>query len=180
MSSPLPSEQTLSFGRRRTLRLFLLFSVLTLAIALGAKLFDLLVVATAWGAAPPASFAHLPYGKDFPVDPGAFFQPLSGLALVGILGALISGWKCSLRFWLLVPAASFALIWILTPTIFWPMIYQLWSVHKGRMVLSDVEQVALVHRWFLWDSFRIFLIGTCFLSSVRALSGPIFTAKRES
>ena len=177
MSTSLPGELTLSFGRRRTMRLFLLFSVVTLAIALGAKLFDLLVLANAWGAAPPASFAHLPYGKEFPVDPGAFFQPLSALILVGMLGALVSGWKSSLRPWLLIPVASFAVIWVLTPTVFWPMINELWSVHKGRLLLTDPEQVALVRRWFLWDSFRIGFIAVCFLSSLRALTGPIFETK---
>jgi hypothetical protein len=180
MSTPLPNEHSLSFARRRTLRLFLLFSVVTGAVGLGGKLFDLLVVASAWGNSPPTSFAHLPYGKEFPVDPGAFFQPLSALALIGIVGALISGWKCSLRFWLLVPVGTFTIIWILTPTVFWPMINQLWSVHKARISLTDVEQVALVRRWFIWDSFRIVLIGIGFLSSVRALSGPIFTSKAEA
>lgn len=179
MSSSLPSEHTLSFGRRRTLRLFLLLSVLSLGVGLGAKIFDLLVLGTAWGAAPPASFAHLPYGKEFPVDPGLFFQPLSGLILIGIVGALITGWKSSLRFWLLLTVVSFAIIWILTPTIFWPMINELWAVHRGRLSLTDVEQVALVHRWFLWDSFRIVLIGIGFFSSLRALSGPIFISKQE-
>lgn len=180
MSTALPSEHSLSIGRRRTMRLFLLLSVVTLAVGLGAKLFDLLVVATAWGAAPPTSFAHLPYGKEFPIDPGLFFQPLSALIVVGIAGALISGWKCSLRFWLLLPVVSFAIIWILTPTIFWPMIDQLWSVHKARISLTDLEQVALVRRWFIWDSFRIVLIGIGFLSSLRALSGPFFTSKTGS
>lgn len=180
MSTPLPSEHTLSFGRRRTMRLFLLFSVVTLAIALGGKLFDLIVLANAWGASPPTSFAHLPYGKEFPVDPGAFFQPLSALVLVGILGALISGWKCSLRFWLLLPVAAFTVIWILTPTAFWPMINQLWSVHKARISMTDIEQIALVRRWFIWDSFRIVLIAICFLSSLRALTGPVFTSKTTS
>lgn len=179
MSTSLPSEHALSFGRRRTMRLFLLFSVVTLAIALGAKLFDLLVLGNAWGASPPASLVHLPYGKEFPVDPGAFFQPLSALALVGMLGALISGWKCSLRFWLLLPLAAFAVIWVLTPTVFWPMINELWSVHKARLALTEVEQVALVRRWFLWDSFRIGLIAVCFLSSLRALTGPLFSAKTD-
>jgi hypothetical protein len=114
------------------------------------------------------------------VDPGTFFQPLSALALVGMLGALISGWKCSLRFWLLLPLAAFAVIWVLTPTVFWPMINELWSVHKARLALTEVEQIALVRRWFLWDSFRIGLIAVCFLSSLRALTGPLFSAKTDT
>ena len=180
MFTSLSHEPALSSRRHRTMRVFLLFSVVTLAVGLGAKIFDLLVVATAWGASPPASFAHLPYGKEFPIDPGNFFQPLSALIAIGIGGALISGWRSSLRVWLLVPALTFGLIWILTPTVFWPMINQLWEVHRGRLALTDLEQVALVRRWFIGDSFRIVLIGAAFLSSLRALSGPIFSSKRES
>ena len=177
MSTSLPSEHTLSFGRRRTMRLFLLISVVAGAVGLGAKLFDLLVVATAWGASPPTSFAHLPYGKEFPIDPGTFFQPLSALWLIGIIGALISGWKCSLRFWLILPVVTFTIIWIFTPTVFWPMINQLWSIHKARITMTEIEQIALVHRWFIWDSFRIILIAIGFFSSLRALTGPVFTSK---
>jgi hypothetical protein len=49
------------------------------------------LISTAWGANLPQSFDLLPYGKQVPVDPGNFFQPLSVLILVGSLGALISG-----------------------------------------------------------------------------------------
>ena len=54
---------------------FLWFSVLCWGIGLGAKLFDLIVVAAAWGAAPPASLALMPYGPRYPINPGDFFQP---------------------------------------------------------------------------------------------------------
>jgi hypothetical protein len=80
-------------GRFRLMRKFLWIAVLGWGIGLGAKLFDLLVLAGAWSAAPPASLALLPYGSRFPMNPGDFFQPLSVAMVVGIVGALISGWK---------------------------------------------------------------------------------------
>jgi hypothetical protein len=156
-------------GRFRAMTVFLWIAVMSWAIGLGAKIFDLLVVAVAWGASPPASFGLLPYGKDYPIDPGNFFQPLSALILVGALGALISGWKTPGRRLLLVAVSSFVVIWALTPTIFWPMISDLWAIHRGRVSKTDVEVVALVHRWFIWDSFRIVLIAVGFVASVRAL-----------
>ena len=140
-----------------------------MGIGLGAKLFDLVVVASAWGASPPASLELLPYGKAYPVDPGTFFQPLSAVILVGSIGALIAGWKSPWRPMLLAAVASFAVIWVLTPTVFWPMINELWSIHKGRLTRSDLEVVALVRRWFIWDSLRIGLICLGFVYSVRAL-----------
>jgi len=68
---------------------------------LGAKLFDLLVVAGALECRAPTSFALLPYGPRFPIDPGNFFQPPSAVMALGILGAVISGWRApvQLRFW---------------------------------------------------------------------------------
>src|SRR5437773_9418097 len=106
--------------RLRLMRFFLWVSVIGWGIGFGAKLFDLIVVAGAWGAAPPTSLALMPYGPRYPMNPGGFFQPLSVLIVVGILGALISGWKTPLeyRIWLWVPVISFLIIWIFTPTVF--------------------------------------------------------------
>ena len=142
-------------------------------IALGAKIFDLMVVAGAWGASPPASFVHLPYGKEFPIDPGTFFQPLSAVVLIGIIGALIGGWKSEDRVWLLIPFITFIAIWAITPAIFWPMINEFWGIHKGRLERSDADILSLVHRWKMWDLFRIGLTAVGFLSSLRALAGPL-------
>lgn len=66
------------------MRFFLWVSVVGWAVGLGAKLFDLVVAAGAWS-------ALLPYGKDYLIDPGDFFIPLSALISVGSIGALISG-----------------------------------------------------------------------------------------
>ena len=70
-------------SRERWARVFLWFSVFGWGIGLGAKLFDLIVVASAWGAAPPASLSLMPYGPHYPLNPGDFFQPLSALMVGG-------------------------------------------------------------------------------------------------
>ena len=159
---------------REQLRGFLWFSVLGWGIGLGAKLFDLIVLAGAWGAAPPTSLALMPYGPRYPMDPGGFFQPLSALMVVGILGALISGWKTRLeyRIWLCVPVITFLIIWIITPTVFWPMISELYRAGLGKIVRTDAQLILLVRRWMIWDWFRVALIATGFVASVRAISIP--------
>ena len=160
--------------RERLTRIFLWFSVLGLGVGLGAKIFDLIVVAASWGASPPESLTLMPYGERFPVDPGEFFQPLSAIILVGILGALISGWKTPLEYrkWLLIPVISIIIVWIFTPTVFWPMIGKLWKAGTEEIVMSSSEITALVNRWIVWDWGRVVVIGVAFLSSVRAISMP--------
>jgi hypothetical protein len=153
---------------------FLWVSIIGWGIGLGAKLFDLIIVAGAWGAAPPASLALMPYGPHYPLNPGDFFQPLSALMVVGVLGTLISGWKTPLeyRIWLWVPVIAFLFIWIFTPTVFWPMIRELYGAGSGRIVRSEAESILLVRRWMIWDWFRVVLIAAGFVSSVRATSIP--------
>lgn len=161
-------------SREQLTRGFLWFSVLGWGIGLGAKLFDLIVVASAWGAAPPTSLGLMPYGPHYPINPGDFFQPLSALMVMGIVGALISGWKTPLeyRIWLWVPVIAFLIIWIFTPTVFWPMIRELYGVGSGKIVRNDAELIMLVRRWMIWDWLRVALIATGFVSSVRAISIP--------
>jgi hypothetical protein len=167
-------------SREQLTRGFLWFSVLGWGIGLGAKLFDLIVVASAWGAAPPASLALMPYGPHYPINPGNFFQPLSALMVVGILGALISGWKTPFdyRIWLWVPAVAFLIIWIFTPTVFWPMIPELYGAGSGKIVRNDAELILLVRRWMIWDWLRVAVITAGFLSSVRAISIPFPRGER--
>lgn len=166
-------------SRAQWTRGFLWFSVLGWGIGLGAKLFDLMVLASAWGAAPPASLALMPYGPEYPLDPGEFFQPLSALMVVGVLGALVSGWHTpgTYRMTLGVPVFAFLAIWILTPSVFWPMINELYSAGSGDIVRSDAKLELLVGRWMLWDWLRVALIATGFLASVRALSIPFPRSK---
>jgi hypothetical protein len=161
-------------SRERLTRAFLWISVIGWGIGLGGKLFDLLIVAGAWSAAPPASFSLLPYGSRFPLNPGDFFQPLSLPMVVGILGALISGWKTRFeyRVWLWLPVLAFFVIWIFTPTVFWPMIRELYGAASGKIVRSDAELIHLARRWIIWDWFRVAMIAVGFVSSVRAISMP--------
>jgi hypothetical protein len=161
-------------SRAQLTRGFLWLSVFGSGIGLGAKLFDLIVVAGAWAAAPPASLALMPYGPRYPLNPGDFFQPLSALMLVGILGAVISGWKTppDYRIWLCLPVLAFLLIWIATPTVFWPMIGELYGAGAGRIQRSEADLILLVRRWILWDWARVAIIAISFLSSVRAISLP--------
>jgi hypothetical protein len=158
-------------SRLRVMQLFLWLAVLGWGVGLGAKLFDLLVVAGAWSATPPSSFVLLPYGSRYPLNPGDFFQPLSAVMAVGVLGALISGWRSSsaLRFWLWFGVIAFGLIWAITPTVFWPMINQLYGISTGKIVASGDSAVQLARRWLAWDWCRVALIAAGFVATVRAL-----------
>lgn len=159
-------------SRRSLTQSFLFLSVLSWGIGAGAKLFDLLVLATAWGRSPKSSLALYPYGRQWPINPGDFFQPLSALILIGSLGALIGGWKTrrTYKVWLWIPVVAFVIIWILTPTIFWPIIIDLYAVASRKVVRSDTDVAQLVQRWMLLDWTRVALIGIGFMTSMRALS----------
>src|SRR5712691_11070986 len=102
--------------RFRLMRAFLWIAVLAWGVGAGAKLYDLIVVAGAWSAAPPESLSLMPYGARFPVIPGQFFAPTSGLTLLGAIGALICGWRtpASYRFWLLASAILIIVLWVFT------------------------------------------------------------------
>jgi hypothetical protein len=157
--------------RLRVLQCFLWLSVLSCGIGLGAKLFDLIVVAGAWSASPPASFGLLPYGPRYPIDPGDFFIPLSAIIVVGNFGALVAGWRSPrrLRTWLFIPAVMFVITWAVTPTVFWPMIRQLYGTATGKLTTTDAEAIQLARRWLIWDSIRVGLIAVSFVASIKAL-----------
>jgi hypothetical protein len=154
--------------------MFLWFSVISWGIGLGAKVFDLVVLARAWGLEVPSSLVYYPYGRHWPVNPGDFFQPLSALILTAILGALISGWKTEpvYKFWLGLSFAAFVAIWIATPTLFWPLITQLYRVANRRVTMSDDAVATLVRHWFIYDWIRVAMIAVGFLASIRAISIP--------
>lgn len=132
------------------------------------------------GADAPASLIFHPYGKNWPIDRGEFFQPLSALLLVGIVGALWSGWKTerNYRRWLWMSVGAFVLIWLATPTLFWPLINTIYQVAHHRAAFSDTQTAALIKRWFLLDSIRVAVIATGFISAVRAISIPYAESAR--
>lgn len=154
----------------RPMRVFLWIAIIGWAVGLGAKLFDLVVVAGAWSASPPESFALLPYGKRYPVDPGDFFIPLSALIAIGSVGALVCGWRSQAHVALWVAVVMFLVIWATTPTVFWPMIRELYGTAIGRITPSAADSIRLAHRWVVWDSLRVAWIAAGFVASVRALA----------
>ena len=163
--------------RVRLMRAFLWVSVLAWGIGVGAKLYDLRVVAGAWSAAPPQSLTLLPYGPRFPVDPGKFFIPTSLSTLVGALGALILGWKTPFRYrvWLGLSAALILAVWVFTAVAFWPSNSALYA--GASAVASDArskaELIRLTHQWVTYDWWRVAMMAAGFVSAVRAISIPV-------
>jgi hypothetical protein len=169
--------------RARSLLVFLWVSVFAWGTALGGKLFELLVLIPAWAAEPPTSFSLLPYGPQWPFDPGDFFQPLMLLILLGLVGALASGWNTprDYRVWLWVPFVAFLVIAVTTATIFHPMIGDLWGAvpthvphpilgDSGEKPLAEAAAQSLANRWIVYDCGRALLIAVGFFSVVRAIS----------
>jgi len=155
----------------RWLIVFLWISVAAWGIGLGAKLFEFTVVISAWAADPPASLSLMPYGPRYPNDPGDFFLPLSILLLIGTVGGLVCGRKTlrSYKPWLWVPLASLLVIWLATPTLFWPMIRDLYHAGTGARPLEASAAQGLVGRWLVLDWLRTVFIAVGFGSSIQAL-----------
>ena len=53
----------------------------------------------------------------------------------------------------------FLIIWILTPTVFWPMIHELYGSASGKIVKSDAELIHLARRWIICDWLRVAMIS---------------------
>lgn len=143
---------------------------------LGAKLFDLLVLARAWSAHPPGSLAMMPYGKDWPMDTGVFFIPFSAGMLIAGFGALAAGWKTPWRYrWLLcVPSVGVLILLILTVVAFWPMNAALYyhGIASPKDTITDLESIAMVRRWVQLDWIRVAGATAAFVSALRALTVP--------
>jgi len=172
--------------RIRLTRVFLWVSVLAWGIGVGAKLYDLRVVAGAWSAAPPESLTLLPYGPRFPVDPGKFFIPTSLSTLVAAFGALISGWKTPFgyRVWLCLSAVLILAVWVFTAVAFWPSNAALYAAASGATsgAKGEAELIRLARQWVTYDWWRVAMMGAGFVSAVRAISVPVptSTASRSS
>src|SRR5439155_16453523 len=163
--------------RFRLMRAFLWIAVLAWGIGAGAKLYDLIVVAGAWSAAPPESLSLMPYGARFPVNPGQFFLPTSGATLVGAIGALICGWRsaASYRIWLLSSAILILALWVFTITAFWPSNHALFAAASAPPSTDEgrAELIRRGHEWIVFDWCRVAIMLGGFISSVRAISVSI-------
>lgn len=163
-------------ARKATTRAFLWLAVLVGGPLLGAKLFDLLVLAGAWSAHPPASLAMMPYGKAWPVDTGLFFIPFSAAMLVAGFGALAAGWRTPWNYrWLLcLPSVGILLLLILTVVAFWPMNAALYyhGMGSSKDTITDAQSVAMAGRWVTLDWLRVLGATAAFVAPLRALTLP--------
>ncbi len=162
--------------RERATRAFLWVAVLVGGPLLGAKLFDLLVLAGAWSANPPTSLVMMPYGKAWPVDTGVFFIPFSAAMLVAGFGALTAGWRTPWRYrWLLcLPSVGILLLLILTVVAFWPMNAALYyhGVHSAKDTITDAQSTALSRQWVMLDWVRVAGALASFVAPLAALTKP--------
>ena len=163
-------------SRESVTRTFLWLAFLAGGPLLGAKLFDLLVLAGAWSARPPASLAMMPYGKAWPVDTGLFFIPLSAAMLIAGFGALVAGWRTPWRYrWLLcLPSVGILLLLVLTVIAFWPMNAALYyhGVHSPKDMISDRQSIEMAQRWVTLDWVRVAGATAAFVAPLRALTMP--------
>ena len=163
-------------GRKVVTRAFLWLAALLGGPLLGAKLFDLLVLAGAWSARPPASLAMMPYGEAWPVDTGVFFIPFSAGMLVAGFGALVAGWRTPWEYrWLLcVPSIGILLLLILTVVAFWPMNAALYyhGIGSPKDAITDDQSIAMARRWVALDWVRVAGATAAFVAPLRALTLP--------
>lgn len=163
-------------SRQKVTRAFLWLAVLAGGPLLGAKLFDLLVLAGAWAASPPASLAMMPYGKAWPVDTGAFFIPLSAAMLIAGFGALTAGWRTPWHYrWMLcLPSIGILLLLILTVVAFWPINAALYyhGVHSPKDTITDAQSIVMTKQWIALDWLRVAGAGVAFVAPLRALTLP--------
>lgn len=155
---------------------FLALAVIVGGPLLGAKLFDLIVLAGAWSANPPRSLAMMPYGKAWPVDTGLFFIPFSAAMLVAGFGALIAGWRTPWRYrWLLcLPSVGILLLLVLTVVAFWPMNAALYYHGIGSLKdsITDAQSIAMARHWVALDWVRVAGATAAFLAPLWALLLP--------
>ncbi len=157
------------------LPLFLWLSALGWGIALGAKLFDLIVVTGAWSAAPPRSLVFLPYGPRFRVGAGQFFLPVTIVVVTGAVGALIAGRGTPLdyRLWLWWSAGPIAGLWLVTIPVMWPLNAVLQAARREANGLDPVVITRAVRWWVVCDWIRAGMVATGFVAAIRAASLPI-------
>lgn len=160
--------------RKRLTRAFLWVSVLAWGPLLGAKIFDLVVLAGAWSGSPPESLRLLPYSSDYPVDTGEFFIPSSAALLFATFGALVSGWRTPLRFRALLAISAVAIFatLVLTVVVFWPLNSELWAFASGspKAIQSVPAIIDKTHLWVTMDWVRVAIASVGFLSATRAIS----------
>ena len=163
-------------NREAATKAFLWLTAVVGGPLVGAKLFDLIVLAGAWSADPPQSLAMMPYGKAWPVDTGLFFIPFSAAMLIASFGALTAGWRTPWRYrWLLcVPSIGILVLLILTVICFWPMNAALYyhAVGSPKNAITDDQAINMARRWVQIDWIRVAGGTAAFVAALRALTTP--------
>ncbi len=157
------------------LPLFLWISVVGWGIALGALLFDLIVIAGAWSESPPRSLVFLPCGPRFRVDAGQFFVPVSFLVVVGAVGALVAGRATppDYRIWLWCSASPIAGLWLVTIPVMWPLGAALRGAGREGSGARATDMVRAARWWVICDWMRVVMVAAGFAAAIRAISLPI-------
>ena len=157
------------------LPLLLWISVLGWGVALGAKLFDLIVVAGAWSSAPPRSLAFLPSGPRFRADSAQFFLPVALLVVAGAIGALIAGRHAppAYRVWLWWSAAPIAGLWLITIPVMWPLDAALRAARREDQAVDHAKLLRTVRWWLVCDWIRVVLVAAGLAAAMRAMSQPV-------
>ncbi len=157
------------------LPLFLWLSVLGWGVALGAKLFDLIVIAGAWSAAPPRSLGYLPCRPHCRVSAAQFFLPVSLVVVTGAVGSLIAGWTAppDYRFWLWCSAAPVAGLWLVTVPVMWPLGAELQAAGRARGAVDHARITRAARLWVVCDWIRVVMAAAGFVAAIRAMRLPI-------
>jgi hypothetical protein len=167
----------------RVTRSLLWVSVIAWGVLLGGKLFDHVVLVSAWSARPPESLGLLPYGERYPVDTGDYFFPSSVALLLCSLGLFISGWRTphGYRLCLFVPPLMLLVILALTIGWFWPANTALWHVAQGAPgAMHDPTAIkTMVGQWVAFDRMRIVAGLMAFVLCIKAISVPFPPSTRR-
>ncbi len=132
--------------RVRLTRIFLWLSVLAGGTLIGAKLYDLVVVAGAWSAAPPGVFDANAIWATFPRR-----LAVSAPSILAVwIFTVVAFWP---RNGVLYGAAS----------------------HAALSMTDRAELVRQAHLWVTYDWCRIAMMTAGFVSAVRAISAPVPT-----
>ncbi len=143
-------------------------AAITLAVSVGANLFQAIVIDPVWSGLPPDSvraFAGSPYVARL------YLFHTSPLLFVGLLALVASpflAWnRPEMRVWLLVSLACYAAVAIWTALYFWPLNRLL--LVPGNAGADAATITAAAYHWIFADRFRYLLRLASFVCVLRAM-----------
>ncbi len=146
-------------------------AVVTLAISVGGNLFQMTVVDPVWSSSPPESVQKFTSETSLVSGVKKFHQnPIYLFGLVCLVASPLLAWnRRAMRNWLLIAAAIYIGIVLVTLLYFYPMNHVLGSLdaHSSK---DAATLIATTHRWIFADRFRFIFRLASFLCAVRAMS----------